>query len=1189
MKKTILVLLLTILLFQVFPEPDLGAVTLDIFGKNLLINPGAETGDMTGWDPGNFNLPGTRQNSPEPHGGNYYFFPGSGSNHYMFQEINLTDLGFTIIQLDSGRLYVAYGGWQASWPSDPRDKGQISVFFYNSSHQLLHSWLGPNSGYDGWHLNENNRTLPVGTRLIKYQFNVTRVQGSNNDGNLDDAYVVITELKEPKIQNLFPSNEEIIVSPDVLISWKTDLVSTTEIFIRDLTTGSSYNNFTGENTTNHFFLIKDLIRDHIYEYYVASESGFGLRTESEVRSFSIGAGILFSHRIYNFTVARDYDQGVYISVTNLDDGPHEMLISVISTYPDLIIGFVGDGSIDKTVTLDPLESKEIELRIHTQDAQESHYLIPLQLINLGSGVKQQPLMDYATLNITVDVGTIDFDLVEINDDPTTLIKTFNLTNYGDTVTDFEVYAIGELTSSVVWLPQIYHYRLDTNESVIFEGKLNVNWNFNGAVSGIISVKCFSEIKDFSVTYSGSGEIFYGGGDAVYTQQSSGWFCTNKPSIDLQFDMIPNLGYDGEYFGNDDEGNIIKNGDKITTEDASKHIHTEAGWIKILPASEATVGKTVKVTVGKIWAATQEAFGAPQSRYDSGGNAAIGTRGTFIEFGYNTTTEETIFKLLEGHADWYSDTLGIWRSVTINPSNNMTYEVIKEYNSTSLEYDLIFRSSSDLGEVWSSNATILSSTTLKNHSFAFLSGNLFLAYQDADTISYLTSNDDGVTWSSPTNVATGQISDVGIKTPYNKLLIYWQNNSLTKSGLYFIDSSDNGQTWSQIKKGPVTFENTLETYLEINFGLPKKKYSYRNHDIIISINSNEITRLNDTIPFGRYLFPFNPDFLHYSYNGEMVTNQIDIDTYHLNGGHYVVTTDANIIIHLNEVALPIYCQSQSEADEIVENMTDIELVHSDLGVYTNYIEIPDVIRENDIAQINCSIINLGDITHSDVTVQLFDGDPTLNGLQIGSNFTIPALSPSNIHKLSYSWLSSSSTEKIFVRIVDEDNNLKNNVAYRSVSVKGVNDIPQVKLLSTFGSIINETVFIRWNSSDSTNDPLTFSLYYGSEEIWNLITEGITSEFYYWNTSNVPNDYHYLLIAVSDGILTSNVTSTQFQVSNEITQSTTSSIPSSTSPALETTSTDESTQESKQSPGFTISIIFAYLLTITYKSRQKKKQD
>jgi len=143
-------------------------------------------------------------------------------------------------------------------------------------------------------------------------------------------------------------------------------------------------------------------------------------TESEVRSFYVDNGISFTQRVYNFSIDRNYDQRATINVKNTDNISHELLLTVNSSSPDLIVGFVGNGSQDNRITLAPSETKDVTLAIHAQDAMQENYYL---LLNLTA---DENLKDHAIADINVRQMNIDLRLEELSTDPLTLTKTFEL-------------------------------------------------------------------------------------------------------------------------------------------------------------------------------------------------------------------------------------------------------------------------------------------------------------------------------------------------------------------------------------------------------------------------------------------------------------------------------------------------------------------------------------------------------------------------------------------------------------------------------------------------------------------------------------------------------------------------------------------------------------------------------------------
>jgi CSLREA domain-containing protein len=166
------------------------------FGENLLENPGAEAGDITGWTPAGWVLPGVRTGDPDPYEGEYYFFAGDVSGSVSIEQtLELLDMGFSAGDLDCGAIAVHVGGYQRSWDAYPYsiDTGQIAVEYLDADMGVLDTFVGPvKSNTQEWELVDDWRWLPVGTRSIRYVFTSTRASGDNNDGFLDSAFVVLT-------------------------------------------------------------------------------------------------------------------------------------------------------------------------------------------------------------------------------------------------------------------------------------------------------------------------------------------------------------------------------------------------------------------------------------------------------------------------------------------------------------------------------------------------------------------------------------------------------------------------------------------------------------------------------------------------------------------------------------------------------------------------------------------------------------------------------------------------------------------------------------------------------------------------------------------------------------------------------------------------------------------------------------
>ena len=76
--------------------------------------------------------------------------------------------------------------------------------------------------------------------------------------------------------------------------------------------------------------------------------------------------------------------------------------------------------------------------------------------------------------------------------------------------------------------------------------------------------------------------------------------------------------------------------------------------------------------------------------------------------------------------------------------------------------------------------------------------------------------------------------------------------------------------------------------------PRSGWRHRPHDVDIAVNRNPVLSLHNTIPEGLYSSAFPPWFLNYSEEGA-AGNAIQVNTRHMNGGHYVVATGFTVAL------------------------------------------------------------------------------------------------------------------------------------------------------------------------------------------------------------------------------------------------------------------------------------------------------
>lgn len=160
--------------------------------KNLLVNGGAESGNLTGWtgDPGGWiAATDATHGATSPLGGNEYFSAPDGTSGSLQQEIDPKQRGnFNDLDLDSELLTIVAGGNVEVLGTDT---GQIFIDYLDINSGILASYKSPLADGEVWIQHKDTRILPSGTRFVNFKFESIRNAGTPNDGYLDNAFIVL--------------------------------------------------------------------------------------------------------------------------------------------------------------------------------------------------------------------------------------------------------------------------------------------------------------------------------------------------------------------------------------------------------------------------------------------------------------------------------------------------------------------------------------------------------------------------------------------------------------------------------------------------------------------------------------------------------------------------------------------------------------------------------------------------------------------------------------------------------------------------------------------------------------------------------------------------------------------------------------------------------------------------------------
>jgi hypothetical protein len=168
---------------------------------NLLSNPGAETGDLTGWVVGGVSNPGVDDGSFDgftPHGGLFDFYGFNGSDGTLTQTVSLAG--------EPGATMATVSFWEQGLDQgDPSDNAYVSLSFLDALGQSLGTVSTPviDSHSGNWQQFSGSFAIPAGTASIAYTMNFTRNVGSDLDAFIDDNSLTVSAVPEPATLTLW--------------------------------------------------------------------------------------------------------------------------------------------------------------------------------------------------------------------------------------------------------------------------------------------------------------------------------------------------------------------------------------------------------------------------------------------------------------------------------------------------------------------------------------------------------------------------------------------------------------------------------------------------------------------------------------------------------------------------------------------------------------------------------------------------------------------------------------------------------------------------------------------------------------------------------------------------------------------------------------------------------------------------
>jgi predicted outer membrane repeat protein len=371
-----------------------------------------------------------------------------------------------------------------------------------------------------------------------------------------------------------PRPDEKLSGPEALFAWSVAGTGLAEVYVRPVGE-SSYTAYPLSSLENGRWQAQIPLPSGEYEWYGQMSSNCGASLyggpDSPTR-FTLSNRVSFRDRSYQFDITDDYDQRndltgnpmlVYISNSTAQN--QTVKVNVETPYPDLILGFVGAGSVEQSLTLRPYETRSLNLRVFTQDATQTAYDLTLVLEN-------EDFQDRVPLRLDITLPRFDSTSVQVYLKPNapvdaiTRVQRVKVDNTGGTLTDFRLRLFDANTGlpvDAILNPDLTNVYFPANTSLEFD-IIPQQLYPAGTTLPIYEAElcaqetCFRQPLAYTPTCFTGYKPLEGLRDMTWVFSSAGYYCTNKPNIDVSFNF-PFLGYDANILNAEISANFSNRG------------------------------------------------------------------------------------------------------------------------------------------------------------------------------------------------------------------------------------------------------------------------------------------------------------------------------------------------------------------------------------------------------------------------------------------------------------------------------------------------------------------------------------------------------------------------------------------------------------------------------------------------------
>ncbi|MEK7467066.1 MAG: hypothetical protein AAB074_06585 [Planctomycetota bacterium] len=320
------------------------------------------------------------------------------------------------------------------------------------------------------------------------------------------------EVSAPPLVNLRPEPGASVTSGGAVVEWDTAEEGPSEVVVGGKT-------FTGSAGRHHAVVVSGLEAGAAHTWTARTGT-----LASEPRVLNCIRGIEFAERRYEAKIERDYDQKGVVRVVNHGAAKASLVLRVASEQKDLLVGFVGEGSQDTKVSLEPGEYRDVALGLSAQDAMQEKYVFHVTLEgSFGAGMHS----DSVEFEVAVRMPKVSYEVKVSEPDPGTLARRVEIVNTGDTITDFG--ASLDESSGAVLTPAVRHARLEAGRTLtlLVSPHLTPDWKDFDAKLSLRGVHMKKETA-LSFKLPAGKRIVRAVVGSRQDNTANDWICTNRP-------------------------------------------------------------------------------------------------------------------------------------------------------------------------------------------------------------------------------------------------------------------------------------------------------------------------------------------------------------------------------------------------------------------------------------------------------------------------------------------------------------------------------------------------------------------------------------------------------------------------------------------------------------------------------------